>query len=358
MLPDHQRQRVVTEPCSSDTSGQPASRVPRDPATSISCPINDQFSWKPEQNPAARILPCPPRELRPHPSYARHGLAVSADKLSSVRARGNLALLEPLAITRDRFIIDGYARWELAKELGHAILHCIEYGLSETEALEWLLQKQRRSSGLNDYCRIMLAWDLEPALVEKARANRQLGGREKGWSNLTKSEQVHVRSEIAKAAAVSTGNVTKVKQLNKTCIDEITTALYDNEVSIHWAWKLRNESPEDQLDALSRFRFEKGLLKDVRKLAARRQRTCSATPKDAKDLMNRLAQLAGEKLQTLHVEVVKGTRPEIFITQELAQILGMEQRRLWNQSVPYNNLQKTPESCGPGQESARQSATI
>ena len=305
-----------------------------------------------------QIVSCPPRDLRPHPSYARHGLGVFADKLSSVRARGILAFLEPLAVTRDRIIIDGYARWELAKELDHAMLHCIEYDLSETEALEWLLQKQRRSSGLNDYCRIMLAWDLEPALVEKARANRQMGGREKGWSNLTKAEQVHVRSEIAKAAGVSTGNVTKVKQLNETCVPEIVAALYDDEISIHWAWKLRNENPEDQLDALGRFRFEKGLLKDVRKLAARRQRTCSAAPQDAKDLVNGLARLAAEKLQTLRVEVVKGTRPGIFITQELAQILGMEQRRLWNQDAAYNNLPKAPESCGPDRESVRQSATI
>lgn len=94
-------------------------------------------------------------------------------------------------------------------------------------------------------------------LLEKARANKQLGGREKGWSNLTKAEQVHVRSEIAKAAAVCTGNVTKVKQLNETCVSEILTALYNDEISIHWAWKLRNENPEDQLDALGRFRFKR-----------------------------------------------------------------------------------------------------
>jgi len=45
-----------------------------------------------------------------NPSYARHGLAASADNLSSVRIRGNLAFLEPLVITRDRMIIDGYVR--------------------------------------------------------------------------------------------------------------------------------------------------------------------------------------------------------------------------------------------------------
>src|ERR1041384_3546959 len=98
MLTDHQRQRLRTEECPSYILGQSESRVPHNPAIAI-----------------APLLTCSPRELRPHPSYARHGLAVSADKLYSVRARGTLAFLEPLAITRESIIIDGYVRWELAK---------------------------------------------------------------------------------------------------------------------------------------------------------------------------------------------------------------------------------------------------
>jgi hypothetical protein len=92
----------------------------------------------------------------------------------------------------------------------------------------------------------MLALDLEPDLTEKARKNKHIGGQQKGWSNLTKAQQVHVRSKIAKVAAVSTGNVTKVKQLDDTCVSEFKDALYNDEISIHWAWKLRKESAEDQ----------------------------------------------------------------------------------------------------------------
>ena len=153
---------------------------------------------------SGQLVGCDPQALRPHPSYARHGLSVSADSLSVLRARGELAFLEPIITTRDRFIIDGYARWELAKELKRPILQCIEYDLSETDALTLLLQRHLRSKGLNDYSRIMLALDLEPELSEKARRNRQIGGQQKGWSNLTKAEIVHVRSEIAKVAAVCT----------------------------------------------------------------------------------------------------------------------------------------------------------
>jgi hypothetical protein len=76
-----------------------------------------QASSKSPNKFSGQIVTCDPQVLRPHPSYARHGLAVSADELAAVRATGDIAFLEPLAITRDRIIIDGYACWELAKEV-------------------------------------------------------------------------------------------------------------------------------------------------------------------------------------------------------------------------------------------------
>ena len=81
-------------------------------------------------------------------------------------------------------------------------------------------------------------------------------------------------------------------------------------------------------------------------------------PTQDSSLLNVLVQLAAEKLHALRVEVIKGTRPEIFITEELARIVGMEQRKLWSQNAAYNNSSKAPESCGPSRESVRRSATI
>jgi len=111
--------------------------------------------------------------------------------------------------------------------------------------------------------------------------HQQAGGQHKAWSKLTKAEQVHVRSGIAKAANASEGNVTKVKQLRETCAPEYIEALYNGEISIHWAWKLREASPEDQLDAIGRFRLEKGLRTDIRQLAARRRKRGMSTSQNA-----------------------------------------------------------------------------
>jgi hypothetical protein len=122
---------------------------------------------------------------------------VPASKLSALAERGDLAFHEPLTITNDRLIIDGYGRWTLAGLQGRSTLPCLEYALSEAEALQWILRTHQRSSGLNAFNRILLAFDLESTFQEKARLNQRAGGRFKGSSNLTEADRLDVRSEIA-----------------------------------------------------------------------------------------------------------------------------------------------------------------
>jgi len=103
-------------------------------------------------------------ELRPHPSFVRHHLNVPLAALSVVASQADLGMREPIAITQANVILKGYAQWELAKLQGRETMPCIEFTLSEEEALHWLLQSHRRSHILNDFARIVLALDLEPLL--------------------------------------------------------------------------------------------------------------------------------------------------------------------------------------------------
>jgi hypothetical protein len=114
-----------------------------------------------------QLVSCLAVELHPHPSYSRHHFTVPASQLSAIAELGDLAFLEPLVITRGRIIIDGYARWKLARLKGRLTLPCIQFELTEAEALCWLLQKHRGSKGLNAFSRILLALELEPWLKEK-----------------------------------------------------------------------------------------------------------------------------------------------------------------------------------------------
>ena len=73
---------------------------------------------RPQDDIHGRLVTRSVDEIRPHPSYLRHHLAVSASQLSALEERGDLAFKEPIVITRNGFIVDGYARRELARLQG------------------------------------------------------------------------------------------------------------------------------------------------------------------------------------------------------------------------------------------------
>jgi hypothetical protein len=219
-------------------------------------------------------------ELRPHPSYVRHHLTVPASQLSALAELGDLAFREPIVITRDRLIIDGYARVELARIQDRLTLPCSEYQLTEAEALRWLLQRHRRSNGLNAFSRILLALELELDFKERARSNQQAGGQNKGSSKLTEAERLDVRSAIAAAAGVSVGNVTKVKQLTMTAPPELLKALHTGEIRIHRAWKWRTMPRAQQSEHLRFRRMERGLRKAAKTLISRQRAESSPTAAD------------------------------------------------------------------------------
>jgi hypothetical protein len=83
---------------------------------------------------------------------------------------------------------------------------------------------------------------------------------------LTNDESRDVRKDIANEAGVSTGNVTKVKQLLNTAIPEVRERLLRGEVSIHRAWRWRTLSPKGQRDALWAHVHQAGIKKTVDRL--------------------------------------------------------------------------------------------
>ena len=82
------------------------------------------------------------------------------------------------------------------------------------------------------------------ALAKEARSN------DLPSSNLTNDTRRDVRKDIARLAGVSTGNVTKVKQILDSVILEVRERLLRGEVSIHRAWLWRKRPPKGQRDAL------------------------------------------------------------------------------------------------------------
>ena len=112
----------------------------------------------------------------------------------------------------------------------------------------------------------MLALGLEPYFRERSHRPKPATGNNKPSSNLTNNEHGDVRKDIASVAGVSTGNVTKVKQILASVIPEVRERLLRGEVSIHRAWQWRTLAPKGQRDALWQHRYHGAINRTIERL--------------------------------------------------------------------------------------------
>jgi hypothetical protein len=264
-------------------------------------------------------------ELRPHPSYARHEFTVSASKLSALIEQGELAFQEPLVISVGGTIIDGYARWQLALQQGRRTVTCIQYELTEEESLLWLLHSHCRSDGLNQFCRILLAQELEYPSKALALANQKRGGRSKALSMLTEAERVDVRSRIAARARASVGNVSKVQQLSRTAIPELLAALRNGDISINLGWLLSKKSPAAQSTEMAMERCKRNIKKDMRTLACRQTAKTQPDLTDPRALIGKLLALETSSPGSLHIVVSNSEGKIVAMTRELLLEIDAQQ---------------------------------
>jgi ParB-like chromosome segregation protein Spo0J len=233
---------------------------------------------------------------------------------------GDLIFREPLAITRDRTILDGYARWQLARQQGRPTLPCIEHNLTEEEALLYIIQHHQRSDGLNDFSRILLALELEPWLREQARFNQQLGGQRKGSSNLTEADRLDVRSRIASAAGVSTGNLSNARRLISEAHPRVLQALRANEISIHQA-SIWLKTPEKQLDRFLLHQNLRGITRKIDTLLNAHSRPVDDCKLDLQRIASALAAMPPEQREAVVVAEFKTPGSVLLLSSALRQAL-------------------------------------
>jgi hypothetical protein len=264
-------------------------------------------------------------ELRKHPAYAELQLSVSPAQSASIKRLGEAAFKDPLLVTHQGVIIDGYARKEYADSLGMSTLFCVELDVSEEEALRVILNKHRRSAGWNDYNRIRMASRLKEVVRRRARANQQAGGHFKGSSKLTEAS---VRKEIARAAGVSEGNVTKVDQI---CDEdpEVLRAVASGEISTHRAWLWRQMVWQQQRERLRQRRLRE-LKREVcilvRKHRARTEAEMkSVMPAELGHLIQGLSTLRvnnSADSESIPILRIDAPGPIVFLTTELYELFS------------------------------------
>lgn len=173
-------------------------------------PFNPTATSRLEGRPVVRS----PEQLRLHRAMDElDWIGVMGELNEAVRVT-NPSLSDPILITTNGTILAGFGRRRLALLEHRHEINCIEYPLTENEALQFIISHHQPQRGWNAFICIRLALKLEPCFQQKALHNIRTGGKYKGSTNLPEADRIDVRQEIAKVAGTGTGNVSKVKAIS------------------------------------------------------------------------------------------------------------------------------------------------
>ena len=149
------------------------------------------------------------------------------------------------------------------------------------------------------------------------------GGTGKLSSTLTKADAIDVRAEIARAAGVGDGNVTKVKQLLETTTPAVRDALRRGEISIHRAWQWRQSGPDQQNEQLDQYRYRKDINHTIGHLL-RKHRDEQDKVLTIEQFAARLAGPVQGRLAQATLHVVDLPGPALIVTRDLYEHLLKE----------------------------------
>ena len=159
-----------------------------------------------------RPVVCSPRQLRVHPALQELGWTGPINEFNNATRLKDQPVPVPILITTNGTILAGFGRWRSALSDDRHEINCIEYPLSEEEALRFIISHHQPQSGWNAFIRIRLALRLKANFQQRAFDNMSAGGKYKGSTNLPDADCIDVRQEIANHAGTGTSNVAKVAE--------------------------------------------------------------------------------------------------------------------------------------------------
>lgn len=109
----------------------------------------------------------------------------------------------------------------------------------------WIVQNQLGRRNINDFVRGELVLVGKAALAERAKA-QQVRKPSSVLPNLAEQTPIDTRKELAKAAAISHGNLHKVEAITKKATPKVAQAARASEISINQAEQLSRLTPEKQ----------------------------------------------------------------------------------------------------------------
>jgi len=256
-----------------------------------------------------------PEQLRLHRELEKLGWTNVIDELNDAARLKNQSIPEPILITTNGTILAGFGRWRLAVFEERCEIPCIEYPLSEEEALGFILTHHQPWRGWNAFVRICVALTLEPYFQQRALDNMRVGGKYKGWANLPDLQRIEVRQEVANAATVGARNVTSVKVLLKLAHPRLIEALRDGTLTINRAIQFCKLSRAEQLEQFSRYSEERATNKVIRRFVARPKE--EETGPHAVTVLNALQQQEVRQPGSVVVRVGRHQRTVILVGRDL-----------------------------------------
>jgi hypothetical protein len=215
-----------------------------------------------------------PKELHLHRALNELGGMGLIHELNRAAQWKDQSVLEPLFITTNGTILAGFGRWRLALFEGRDEINCIEYPLSEDEALQFIISHHRPKRGWNAFIRIRLALTLEPNLQQRALENMRAGGKYKGLANLPEAQHIDVRQEIANFVGdgACARNISNVKAIVQSAHPGLIDALTDGKLRINRAALLCKLPKAEQLEQFIRYSEERATNKVIRRSVTRPKR--------------------------------------------------------------------------------------
>ncbi len=203
-----------------------------------------------------------PEQLRLHPALVRLKLIDSVIELNQVMRWNCPDLREHILITTNGTIVSGFRDWHKAVTDARPVVDCIEYSLTDEEAIEVILIRHQPRRSWNNFKRIRLAMELEPYSQSRALANQIAGGKYKGLANLPEAKRIDVRQEIAYLAGVGARNVSKVKTILQAH-PRLIEACQNGALRINRALQLCRLPKGEQVERLSHYLMERSSGKTI-----------------------------------------------------------------------------------------------
>jgi hypothetical protein len=225
---------------------------------------------------------------------------------------------QPVLVTQNGVILAGFGRWRMAVSRQVPTIECLEYTLSDEDALQFMLSLQKRRSHWNPFIRIRLALKLEGVLRQRALTNMQLGGKYKDSATLPKAAQIDVREQIAAIAGAGGRNVSKVKEILHKGHPRILGELANGSISINRAHQFCRLPFAKQLEALTEEYCDR-VVGDIEDDLFRQGN--DNRPLEATAVLNSLQQQERQQPGSVSVQISRRKRSVIFVGEDLQALM-------------------------------------